>query len=480
MAPQSSQTDAYVLGVGMTPFIKPRKQRMYPELGFEAGVKAMLDAQVNYDDVETAVACYCYVRAKALLTSNSLKLLADIDQGDTTSGQRVFYQFGMTGIPVYNTNNACATGSAGLHLARTLVKNGAADCVLVVGFEQMNPGSIKSVWSDRPSPMGLATELMEETRGKFDTPRNAQYFANAGREYMEKYGARAQDFAEIARISHEHSTRNPYAQFQQEYSLKEVAESTMIHYPLTKLQCSPTSDGAGAAVIVSQKFLDRKPHLRSQAILMAGQQLMTDSPQLFSRSAMDLVGFDMTKRAAQAALREAKVSAKDVKVCELHDCFSANELITIEGLGFCEEGKAHEMVRNGDITYGGKGPIINPSGGLISKGHPLGATGLAQCAELCWQLRGWANNRLVADCDVALQHNLGLGGAVVINVYKRADGKSNSKLSDQEIVKTSAFDYNPAVKAKTPSLADIDKVRSRTARSEYALGDTQKKLEARL
>ena len=181
------------------------------------------------------------------------------------------------------------------------------------------------------------------------------------------YGARAEDFAEIARISHEHSQRNPYAQFQKEYTLKEVAESPMIHYPLTKLQCSPTSDGAGAAVIVSQKFLDSKPHLRSQAILMAGQQLMTDSPQLFSRSAMDLVGFDMTKRAAQAALREAKVSAKDVKVCELHDCFSANELITIEGLGFCEQGKAHEMVRNGDITYGGKGPIINPSGGLISK-----------------------------------------------------------------------------------------------------------------
>jgi sterol carrier protein 2 len=312
-----------------------------------------------------------------------------------------------------------------------------------------------------------------------------------------RYGARAEDFAEIARISHEHSQRNPYAQFQQEYSLKEVSESTMIHYPLTKLQCSPTSDGAGAAVIVSQKFLDRKPHLKSQAVLIAGQQLMTDTPALFSRSAMDLVGFDITKRAAQAAMREANVSPKDIKVCELHDCFSANELILLEGLGFCEQGKAHEMVRNGDITYGGKGPIINPSGGLISKastdrqchaqtkyannmqGHPLGATGLAQCAELCWQLRGWANNRLV-DCDVALQHNLGLGGAVVVNVYKRADGKNNRKLSDQEIARTSAFDYNPAVKTKTPSPADIDKVRSRTARSEYALGDTQKKLEARL
>jgi sterol carrier protein 2 len=271
----------------------------------------------------------------------------------------------------------------------------------------------------------------------------------------------------------------------------------MIHYPLTKLQCSPTSDGAGAAVIVSQKFLDRKPHLKSQAVLIAGQQLMTDTPALFSRSAMDLVGFDMTKRAAQAAMREANVSPKDIKVCELHDCFSANELILLEGLGFCGQGKAHEMVRNGDITYGGKGPVINPSGGLISKvstgrqchaqtkyadsmqGHPLGATGLAQCAELCWQLRGWANNRLV-DCDVALQHNLGLGGAVVINVYKRADGKNNRRMSDQEIARTSAFDYNPAVKAKTPSPADIDKVRSRTARSEYALGDTLKKLEARL
>lgn len=186
-----------------------------------------------------------------------------------------------------------------------------------------------------------------------------------------RYGARAQDFAEIARISHEHSQRNPYAQFRTEYSLKEVSESTMIHYPLTKLQCSPTSDGAGAAVIVSQKFLDQKPHLRSQAVLMAGQQLMTDSPALFSSSAMDLVGFDMTKRAAQAAMREAGVTPKDIKVCELHDCFSANELILLEGLGFCEQGKAHEMVRNGDITYGGKGPIINPSGGLISKVSPL-------------------------------------------------------------------------------------------------------------
>ena len=257
----------------------------------------------------------------------------------------------------------------------------------------------------------------------------------------------------------------------------------MIHPPLTKLQCSPTSDGAGAAVICSQAFLDARPHLKSKAILMAGQQLMTDSPQLYSKSAMDLVGFDMTARAAKAAMKEAGVTPKDIKVCELHDCFSTNELILLDGLGFCEPGKAHEMVRAGDITYGGKGPIINPSGGLISKGHPLGATGLAQCAELVWQLRGWANNgRLAKDTDVALQHNLGLGGAVVVNVYKRADGKKNTDAtpSPEEIAESSGLGYNPAVEAKDVSIAGAEKVRSKQFKEQYALGDVVEKLQARL
>jgi sterol carrier protein 2 len=328
--------------------------------------------------------------------------------------------------------------------------------------------------------MGLSMRMMGDTRGISNSPPNAQYFANAGLEYMEKYGAEARDFAEIARISHLHSAKNPYAQFRDVYTLEQIEKATMIHYPLTKLQCSPTSDGAGAAVIVSQKFLDERPHLKSQAILIAGQSLMTDSPQLYSKSSMDLVGYDMTKRAAQAALKEAGVNAKDIKVAELHDCFSANELILLEGLGFSEPGKAHMMVRNGDITYGGKGPIVNPSGGLISKGHPLGATGLAQCAELTWQLRGWANNRLVDDADVALQHNLGLGGAVVINVYKRADGQKNVKMNDEEIKKASQFSYNPAVEARYVTKEEGEKVRSKTVRNEYALGDTLKKIQSRL
>lgn len=294
-----------------------------------------------------------------------------------------------------------------------------------------------------------------------------------------RYGAKEDDFAEIGRISHEHSTRNPYAQFQQEYTLDEIKKSTMIHFPVTKLQCSPTSDGSGAAVVVSERFLKSKPHLFEQAILMAGQQLQTDPPSLYSKSAMDLCGFGMTKNAVEMAYKEAGVGPKDISVCELHDCFSANELILLEGLGFSGKGKAHEMVRNGDITFGGKGPVVNPSGGLISKGHPLGATGLAQCAELTWQLRGWANTRHVP-AKVALQHNLGLGGCVVINIYKRADGKESKKLSDEEAIKGTNWKYNPATAAKTPSMEEAKKVLSKKFSVQYALADTPEKIQSRL
>lgn len=190
------------------------------------------------------------------------------------------------------------------------------------------------------------------------------------------------------------------------------------------------------------------------------------------------MGFGMTQQAARTALAEAEVDPKDVKVCELHDCFSANEMITLDALGLCDPGKAHEMVRAGDITYGGR-CVVNPSGGLISKGHPLGATGIAQCAELVWQLRGWANNRLVSNTKVALQHNLGLGGAAVVTVYKRADGKTNEVVQDQDVTGKTWVGYNPAVEAKGFTKAQVDRVRSKKSRSEWALQDTEKKVEAR-
>lgn len=255
-------------------------------------------------------------------------------------------------------------------------------------------------------------------------------------------------------------------------------KSPMIHEPLTKLQCCPTSDGGAAAILVSQDFLDQRPHLKEQAVLIAGQCLATDAPSLFSRSAIDLMGFDMTKYAVKVAMEEAKVTPDDVKVCELHDCFSANEMIVIDALGLSAPGKAHELVRSGGITYGGK-VVINPSGGLISKGHPLGASGIAQCAELVWHLRGWANNRLVDDTRVALQHNLGLGGAVVVTVYKRADGKTNTKVDSAEVGKRNKLGYNPAVEAKGFTEKQATSVRSKTKSSSWALQDVEKKVEAR-
>ncbi|OAA57527.1 sterol carrier protein [Niveomyces insectorum RCEF 264] len=275
----------YVLGVGMTKFIKPRGKVDYTELGFEAGVKAMLDAQITYDDVEHGIACYCY--------------------GDSTCGQRVFYQFGMTQIPIYNVNNNCSTGSTGLFLGRTIIANGGADCVLVVGFEKMMPGSLQTFFQDRANPTGTTQAMVEATRGLTKAPGAAQMFGNAGREYIEQYGATPDDFAEIARVNHQHSVHNPYSQFHDVYTRAQILAAPTIHAPLTKLQCCPTSDGGAAAVLVSQAFLDARPHLRSQAVRIAGQSLATDDPSLFSRSAVDLMGYAMSERAARAACAEA-------------------------------------------------------------------------------------------------------------------------------------------------------------------------------
>ena len=255
----------------------------------------------------------------------------------------------------------------------------------------------------------------------------------------------------------------------------------MIHDPLTKLQCCPTSDGGAAAVLVSQSFLDARPHLKSRAVLIAGQCLATDSPSLFSHSSVDLLGYSMAQHAARTAMSEAGVESSDIQICELHDCFSSNEMLTIDALGLSPHGKAHHIVRSGAITYGPNSKtIINPSGGLISKGHPLGATGIAQCAELVWHLRGWANNRFVNGTKVALQHNLGLGGAAVVTVYKRADGKElKAPLSSDEVSELNGLGYNPAVEARGFTKEQVDKTRSKKYRSEWALQDTMESVQAR-
>ncbi|KAK6484484.1 non-specific lipid-transfer protein [Huso huso] len=398
MAPASRRV--FVVGVGMTKFEKPgaREDFDYPDMAKEAGQKALADAGIPYSAVEQACVGYVY--------------------GDSTCGQRaVYHSLGLTGIPIINVNNNCSTGSTALFLARQLVQGGLADCTLALGFEKMERGSLTSKYMDRTNPMDKHMEVMINRYGMAAAPAAPQMFGNAGREHMEKYGTKPEHFAKIAWKNHKHSTNNPYSQFQDQYSLDQVLKSRKVYEFLTLLQCCPTSDGAGAAVLASEDFV-RRHGLEGKAVEILAQEMVTDLSSSFEEnSCMKMVGFDMTQLAAQRCFEKAGLHPTDVNVIELHDCFSANELITYEALGLCAEGKAGELIDRGDNTYGGKW-VVNPSGGLISKGHPLGATGLAQCAELCWQLRGDAGKRQVPGAKVALQHNIGLGGAVVVTLYR--------------------------------------------------------------
>jgi acetyl-CoA acyltransferase len=242
-------------------------------------------------------------------------------------------------------------------------------------------------------------------------------FGDAGRDHMQKYGTKAETFAKIAVKNHVHSVNNPRSQYQEACTLEEVLESRMIHDPLTLLQACPTSDGAAAAVVVSEAWLKKHPH--PGAVEIAGMALTTDRMEDFSRGPIGMVGIGMCERAAQAVYEQSGIGPQDVQVIELHDCFSTAELIAYEGLGLCAEGEGEKLIEDGATTYGGKW-VVNPSGGLLSKGHPIGATGLAQCAELVWQLRGQAQKRQVENVRAALQHNLGLGGACVVGMYKKA------------------------------------------------------------
>jgi acetyl-CoA acetyltransferase len=392
----------YVVGVGMTKFEKPGSREWdYPDMARESGTKALADAGVSYDKIEQAYVGYVY--------------------GESTCGQRAVYELGLTGIPVINVNNNCSTGSTALFLAAQAVRSGVAECALALGFEKMQRGSLQSTFEDRENPMQKHVLALNE---KYDMalPLAPWMFGAAGVEHMEKYGTTPDHFAKIGEKNHRHSANNPYAQFQDVYTLEEIKESKVIYdkLPLTKLQCSPTSDGSGAAVVASERFVEENG-LGDRAIEIVGQAMATDMRSTFeNNSAATLVGYDMSKEAARKVYEQAGIGPDDVQVIELHDCFSANELLTYEALGLCAEGEGGKLVDNGDTTYGGRW-VVNPSGGLISKGHPLGATGLAQCAELTWQLRGDADARQVSGAKVALQHNIGLGGAAVVTAYRPAN-----------------------------------------------------------
>ena len=391
--------NVHVAGVGMIPFTKPSQAEDWDVMAEKAVRLALADAGIGYDQVEQAYAGYVYA--------------------DSTAGQSALYRVGITGIPIVNVNNNCSTGSTALYLARQMVASGAAECVLAVGFEQMNPGAIGMIFNDRKRVMDLHQSVQEEIQGVAEgVPFAAQQFGGAGIDYQQRYGIGDEVFGMIAVKARRHAAGNPLALFRDPLTLEEVMAAKPLYGPVTRLQACPPTCGAAAAILVSPAFAAR--HGLDSSVEIVAQALTTDTAAAFeNRSMMSVVGYDMSKAAADQVYAAASIGPDEVDVVELHDCFTPNELITYEALGLTAEGTAERYIRDGQNSYGGK-HVVNPSGGLLSKGHPLGATGLAQCYELTHQLRGKADRRQVEGARVALQHNIGLGGACVVTLYRKA------------------------------------------------------------
>lgn len=390
--------DVFVAGVGMIPFAKPGASPSYDVMGAQAIRAALQDAHLGYDEVQQVYAGYVY--------------------GDSCSGQRAAYAVGMSGVPVFNVNNNCSTGSTALFLARQAVASGSVDCALAVGFEQMKPGALGSVYDDRPTPFDRFEAEADALLQVEGVPLALRYFGGAGLAHMQQYGTKLSTFAKIRAKASRHAANNPLALFRQVLTEEDVLNAPVM-WPgvMTRLMACPPTCGGAAAVVCSDAFAQR--HGLDRSVRIRAQAMTTDRSSTFDAHDMrQLVGVDMTRAAARQVYAQAGVGPQDIQVVELHDCFAHNELLTYEALDLCADGGAEKFVLDGDNTYGGRF-VTNPSGGLLSKGHPLGATGLAQCTELVQQLRGNADKRQVAGARLALQHNLGLGGACVVTLYER-------------------------------------------------------------
>ncbi|KAJ3031001.1 UNVERIFIED_CONTAM: sterol carrier protein 2 [Siphonaria sp. JEL0065] len=455
----------FVIGVGMTHFDKPgrKKDVDYPDYVLEAATKALLDANITYDAVEFAAVGYI--------------------NADSTAGQRGLYQLGLTQIPIINVNNNCSTGSTALYTARNTVASGQTEVALALGFEKMNPGSLGTNFPDRVNPLDWALETMNDVRQIDPTaPFTPQIFCNAALEYGERSKNTSKDTDEamhlIASKSHTQSTLNPYSQFNFKASVEDVKKARKVFGPMTLLHCSPTSDGAACCIVASEAFVV-KHNLGPQAIEITGQVMATDStlafdPSGIKKSCLEIAGADMTRAAVKKLYKQTGTSPLDVSVCELHDCFFGNELITYDALGLCPSGHAVPYTLSGATFlpkfWTSQPPPaqyhrvpVNTSGGLISKGHPLGATGIAQCAELTWQLRGWCESRQVPNATKGLQHNVGLGGAVVVTLYSRPSKTDTKILGANKGWKDprERVGYNPAASCRGISEADVRKVISK-------------------
>lgn len=393
-----------VAGVGMTKFHKPSAGYTNLELGEEAVRAALADAGVEYSDIQQAITGHVY--------------------GGSGAGQGALYGIGFTGIPIINVQNACATGSTALSLGRQLVESGACDCVLALGFEQMPAGALKP--NQAPGlPAGHYRHRLrlEEIAKDIDIEDAANWaiacFGIGAVELYEEHGVEPKTVAEIVVKARRHAANNSRAIFRDQVTVEDVFNSPKICGPLRRLEACPPTCGAAAAVLVSETFaarrgISRKVAIRAQAML-SDVMPINQLPDAFS-----VVGNDTVREAARRVYESAGVDPADIQVAEIHDCFSVNEIALYESLGWAKLEDANAFVRDGRNTYGGQ-VVVNPSGGLLSKGHPLGATGLAQCAELTWQLRGEAGPRQVEGVTMGLAQNAGMGSAGVVTIYERVN-----------------------------------------------------------
>ncbi|HIC34886.1 MAG TPA: thiolase family protein [Gammaproteobacteria bacterium] len=379
-------TDAYVVGVDMIKFGR-FPDKTVPQIGAEAAHLALDDSGLTIQDME---ALYC----------------GNLGQASGMVGQRILQEIGQTGIPVVNVSNACATGATAFREAWASVKAGLYDLVIAVGVEQMGKGLLGGAGGSK----GISKE------GLLGSGTMPSVFAEAGMEHARNYGTTFEQFAKVSVKNHHHSTMNPKAMYQIETPLETVMNAEMISYPNTKLMCSVNVDGSAAAIIASEKKA-KELGLMGRAIKVRASVLTSDPWQ-----ERDLVMPDVntcTRRAAAAAYEMAGLGAEDIDLVELHDCFATAEILHYENLGLCDDGEAGRMIDDGEVALGGKVPV-NMSGGLLSKGHPLGATGIANIYEVSTHLRGEAGQRQVEGARIGLTHVIGLGSACGIHILEKA------------------------------------------------------------
>jgi len=376
--------DVYILGTDMIKFGRFPEQTV-PQLGAKAALMALDDAGLTIQDME---ALYC----------------GNLMQADAMVGQRILHEIGQTGIPVVNCANACATGATAFREGWMAIKAGVYDLVLAVGVEQMGKGLLGGAGGRSGIPK-------EGLLGSVTMPA---VFAEAGMEHSAKYGTTFEQFAKVSVKNHHHSTLNPKAMYQLETPLDVVMKAEMISYPNTKLMCSVNVDGSAAAVLASEKMAKKLGMKRAVKVLAS---VLTSDPW----QERDLVMPDVntcTRMAAKKAYEMAGVGPQDINLVELHDCFATAEILHYENLGLCKDGDAGKLIDEGTTSLGGKIPV-NVSGGLLSKGHPLGATGIANIYEVTTHLRGEADKRQVPNARLGLTHVIGLGSACAIHVLEK-------------------------------------------------------------